>query len=136
MDFKLRILLELLILYVLLYFSGFLYERLIFYELFCEGTSHLRIYALTTVRGLRPRRVTPSITAQYKFFVRCIKKIHMHVLQITHIGNTRSNFQKFLLMFLPKFGYRINSGPALTGKTPCISIAFYDKKFVPIEHGL
>ena len=26
---------------------------LIFYELFCEGPSDLRIYALTTVRGLR-----------------------------------------------------------------------------------
>ena len=26
-------------------FSGFLYERLIFYELFCEGTSDLHIYA-------------------------------------------------------------------------------------------
>ena len=36
-----------------MYFSGFLYERLIFYELFCEGPSDLCIYALTTVRGLR-----------------------------------------------------------------------------------
>ena len=49
MDFKLRILLELLILYILVYFSGFLNERLIFYELFCEGPSALRKYALTAV---------------------------------------------------------------------------------------
>ena len=34
------------------YFSGDLYERLLFYELFCEVPSDLRIYAFTTVRGL------------------------------------------------------------------------------------
>ena len=55
----------------------------------------------------------------------------MNALQITHIGITRSIIQKFLLMFLPKFGYYRNKVqilvPALTGKTPCISIAFYDK---------
>ena len=51
MDFKLRKLLKLLILYILEYFSGFLNERLIFYELFCEGPSALRKYALTAVRG-------------------------------------------------------------------------------------
>ena len=44
----------LLILYVLVYFSGFLYERLIFKELFCEGPSDLRIYALTMVRVSKP----------------------------------------------------------------------------------
>ena len=33
-------------------FSGFLCERLIFYELFCEGPSDLWIYALMTVIGL------------------------------------------------------------------------------------
>ena len=48
MDFKLRILLELLILYILVYFGGF-----IFYELFCKGPFAIRKYALTAVRGLR-----------------------------------------------------------------------------------
>ena len=47
------VLLERLILYVSVYLSGFLNERLIFYELFCEGPSALRKYALTAVRGLR-----------------------------------------------------------------------------------
>ena len=51
--FKLRILLEHLILYILVYFWGFMNERVIFYELFCEGPSALRKYALTAVRGLR-----------------------------------------------------------------------------------
>ena len=51
MNFKLRILLELLILYSLLSVSGFLNEQLIFYEMFCEGPA-LRKYALTAVRGL------------------------------------------------------------------------------------
>ena len=46
------ILLELLIPYILVYFSGFFKELLIFYELFCEGPSALREYALTVVRGL------------------------------------------------------------------------------------
>ena len=32
---------------------GFLNERLIFYDLFCEGPSDLRIYASTVVRRLR-----------------------------------------------------------------------------------
>ena len=49
MDFKLRILLEF---YILVYSTGLLYEQLIFYELFCEGPSDLRIYVLTMVRGL------------------------------------------------------------------------------------
>ena len=37
----------------LVYFSGFLNEWLIFNELFCEGPSALRKYALTAVRGLK-----------------------------------------------------------------------------------
>ena len=49
MDFKLHILLEF---YILVYSTGLLYEQLIFYELFCEGPSDLRIYALMMVRGL------------------------------------------------------------------------------------
>ena len=60
MDFKLRILLELLILYILVYCSGFLNKLLIFYQLFCSGPSALRKYALTAVRGLR--LVTGSAT--------------------------------------------------------------------------
>ena len=36
----------------LMYFSGFLNERLIFYELFCEGSSALHKYALKAMRGL------------------------------------------------------------------------------------
>ena len=43
----------LLVVYVFVYFSGCLKEQLIFYELFCEGPSALRKYALTAVRGLR-----------------------------------------------------------------------------------
>ena len=35
-----------------MYFSGFLNERLIFYELFCEEPSALLKYALMVVRGL------------------------------------------------------------------------------------
>ena len=53
MDFKLRILLKILNLYILVYFWGFLKEWLIFYELFCEGPSALLKYALTAVRGLK-----------------------------------------------------------------------------------
>ena len=34
-----------------MYFLGFLKERLIFYELFCEGPSALLKYAFTAVRG-------------------------------------------------------------------------------------
>ena len=30
-----------------------IFERMVFYELFCEGPSALRKYALTAVRGLR-----------------------------------------------------------------------------------
>ena len=52
MDLKLCILLELLNHYILVYFSGFLKERLIFYELFFKGPSALRKCALTAVRGL------------------------------------------------------------------------------------
>ena len=52
-EFALLAQLELLILYILVYFSGFLNECLIFYELFCEEPSALRKYALTVVRGLR-----------------------------------------------------------------------------------
>ena len=52
MDFKLSILLEFLILYILMYFWGFLKERLIFYNIFCEGPFALRRYALTVVREL------------------------------------------------------------------------------------
>ena len=43
-------LLDLLVLYVLLYFSKNFNERLIFYELFCKGPSALRKYALMAVR--------------------------------------------------------------------------------------
>ena len=57
MDFKLCIPLELLILYILVHFWGFLKEQLIFYELFCEGPSALRKYALTAERGLTVRYV-------------------------------------------------------------------------------
>ena len=47
------ILLELLILYILVYIClGILNELLIFYELFCEGASALCKYALMVVRGL------------------------------------------------------------------------------------
>ena len=35
-----------------MYFSGFLNERLIFYDFFCEGPSALHKYVLTAVRGL------------------------------------------------------------------------------------
>ena len=50
MDFKLHILLELLILYILVHFLGFLKQIVDFF--FCEGPSDLRIHALTAVRGL------------------------------------------------------------------------------------
>ena len=42
--------LELLIVYALMYFSGFFNEQLIFYVLFCEGPSGSRIYASMTVK--------------------------------------------------------------------------------------
>ena len=67
MDFKLRILLELLILYILVYFSEFFYERLIFYELFCEGPSALRKYALTAVRGLSGTKKNPICTCDCSY---------------------------------------------------------------------
>ena len=54
MDFKLCILLELLILYILVYFLGFFNERLIFYKLFSEGPLALCKYGLMAVRGLKP----------------------------------------------------------------------------------
>ena len=52
MDVKLRILIELLILYSLLYFTGFLKERLIFYDFFAQLKWSGRVYTLTAVSGL------------------------------------------------------------------------------------
>ena len=37
---------------MLVYFGGFLKEQFIFYELFCEGPSALRKFALTAMSGL------------------------------------------------------------------------------------
>ena len=54
-----------------MYFSGFLNEWLIFYELFCEGPSALRKYALTAVRGLR-RVVMPTLPS--RIFVTMINR--------------------------------------------------------------
>ena len=54
MDVKLRILLELLILYSLVYFMGFLNERLIFYDIFCDIFCTTKVvWTLTAVSGLR-----------------------------------------------------------------------------------
>ena len=44
---------ELLIVYALTHFSGFLNEWLVFHDLFCEGSAGLRIYASTAVKRLR-----------------------------------------------------------------------------------
>ena len=44
--------------YALTYFSGFLNEWLLFYDLFCEGPCDLRIYASMAVRGLAMGVVT------------------------------------------------------------------------------
>ena len=52
MDVKLHILIELLILYILVCFSGFLNEQLIFYDLFAQLKWSGRIYTLTAVSGL------------------------------------------------------------------------------------
>ena len=46
-------------------FSGFLYEQLIFYELFCEGTSDLRIYS-ERVQALDTKRPEGSFEENRK----------------------------------------------------------------------
>ena len=51
-----------------MYFSGFFSERLIFYELFCEGHSALRKYALAAVRGLMSIKRKNSYFSPTGFF--------------------------------------------------------------------
>ena len=57
MDVKLCILMELLVLYSLVYFSGFLNKRLILYDFFVQLKWSGYIYKLTAVNGLSLTRV-------------------------------------------------------------------------------
>ena len=50
-----------------MYLSGFLNERLIFYELFCQGPSALHKYALMAVRGLIATLKSLQIQYEQKF---------------------------------------------------------------------